>query len=531
MYLSLGPRVSLRSNGAQLGFSVGGSKDINNFRENIRNGYLPIITDLLYEGLFYEYFFDTGSSVNSQYVCEKLFCPTYSMATVYNNSFPEPKQQLHEYYITVGFNSNLRASTFKRNPLNLVVVLDTSESMSSSFDSYYYDRPTVKNNNNGDSRSKIQIALDILVKLLNHLSAEDRLAIVTFNTKAKIIQTFKQLKDINLKVLNKQLLNIRAQGWTDISAGISTGASLFSSQLLSDDYDNRIVFLTDAQPNEGNLREESFITSIEQLACRHIYMTFIGVGIDFNTKLISSITKQRGANFFSVGNSKSFTQLLDEDFDLIITPLIFNLTLKFESNQFEIDQVYGSPEYKQSTNELMKINTLFPSRRKNDDTTRGGIVLIKLKKKNQSNLNTFDIRLTVTYEDRLNKIYEENRSINILRTQKQCSKSSYSNTGIRKGILLVNYVTLLKQWMVNERQHKFNGKPITTIYNYSDEHFLFPHMLSGWERQSLPLVVSDVYQQLFKRFLDYFQTEMAELNDPDLKQEADLLKFLIEFDK
>ncbi|CAF1259356.1 unnamed protein product [Didymodactylos carnosus] len=517
------------SDDAPLGLSVGGSKDINIFRQNIRNKYLPVVTDLTYEGLFYDYFFDTRNSDNNQSVCENLFCPTYSMATVYNNSFSEPNQESCEYYMSVGFNSNLRTNTFKRNPLNLVIVIDVSGSMSASFNRYYYDRPLV-NKSNDESRSKIQITLDVVIKILNHLKTVDRLAIVTFNTDAKIFQKFIQLKDINIEILKKQLLKIQADGGTDMSAGICTSESLFTPLLLTDDYDNRIIFLTDAQPNTGQLSEESFISSIEQLAHRHIYMTFIGIGIDFNTKLISLITRQRGANFFSVSNSKSFIQLLDTDFDLIITPLVFNLILKFESNQFEIDHVYGSPEYEQSTNEIMKISTLFPSRRK-DNETRGGIVLIKLKKKkNQSNLNISDIRLTVTYEDRLNKIYEEKRSVDIINDQ-QCSTNYYSNTGIRKGILLINYVTLLKQWIVNERQHNINRKPITITFNYIDKKLLFPHTLSEWERQSSPLVVSDIYQQLFKKFLDYFQTEMLEVNDPDLKQEVDLLKLLIEYKK
>ena len=45
--------------GQNIGFSVGGAKDINNFRENIKNGYLPVPTDVTYEGLFYDYYFDT----------------------------------------------------------------------------------------------------------------------------------------------------------------------------------------------------------------------------------------------------------------------------------------------------------------------------------------------------------------------------------------------------------------------------------------------------------------------------------------
>ncbi|CAF4522555.1 unnamed protein product, partial [Didymodactylos carnosus] len=333
-------------------------------------------------------------------------------------------QESCEYYMSVGFNSNLRTNTFKRNPLNLVIVIDVSGSMSASFNHYYYDRPLV-NKINDESRSKIQITVDVVLQILNHLTTIDRLAIVTFNTDAKIFQTFALLKDINIEILKKQLLKIQADGGTDMSAGICTSESLFTPLLLTDDYYNRIIFLTDAQPNTGQLSDESFISSIEQLAHRHIYMTFIGIGIDLNTKLISLITRQRGANFFSVSNSKSFIQLLDTDFDLIITPLVFNLILKFESNQFEIDHVYGSPEYEQSTNELMKINTLFPSRRK-DNEIRGGIVLIKLKKKkNQSNLNISDIRLTVTYEDRLNKIYEEKRLVDIISDQ-QCSTNSYS---------------------------------------------------------------------------------------------------------
>ena len=44
-----------------LGYSVGGAKDINNFRENIENGYFPLETDITYEGIYYDYSFDTGN--------------------------------------------------------------------------------------------------------------------------------------------------------------------------------------------------------------------------------------------------------------------------------------------------------------------------------------------------------------------------------------------------------------------------------------------------------------------------------------
>ena len=49
---------------SEIGFSIGGAKDINNFRENIKNGYFPIYTDITYNGLFYNYYFDTGKKLN-----------------------------------------------------------------------------------------------------------------------------------------------------------------------------------------------------------------------------------------------------------------------------------------------------------------------------------------------------------------------------------------------------------------------------------------------------------------------------------
>jgi len=59
-----------------IGFSTGGAKDTNNFRENIKNGYFPISTDITYNGLFYDYYFDTGKKTES----EHLFSPSYSCA-------------------------------------------------------------------------------------------------------------------------------------------------------------------------------------------------------------------------------------------------------------------------------------------------------------------------------------------------------------------------------------------------------------------------------------------------------------------
>ncbi|CAF1678607.1 unnamed protein product, partial [Adineta ricciae] len=402
----------MSSTARAIGFSVGGAKDINNFRENIQNNHLPIVTDVSYEGLFNDYFFDTGDQSNDSQE-KQLFCPSYSIAITKNPLQDERTQQTMEYYMTVGLNSNLTEETFKRNPMNLVICIDKSGSMSSPFNRYYYDRTGSQTTNNEaefDTRSKMSITNEVIAKVIDHLKPNDRLAIVTFDSQTSIFQPMKKINSLNMEKLKSLVAQIRADGSTNMSAAFDTCAALFEDVSLIEDqeYNHRILFLTDAQPNEGYLNELSLNSRLEQLARHRIYLTFVGVGIDFNTNLISSITKHRGANYFSVHNSKKFLKLLDEDFDLILTPLVFNVQMKLQSNIFDVERVYGSPEWDETKrNELIKINTLFPSRTDDDECTRGGVVLLKLKLKVKDSLekaSNTQAHFAVTYEDRLGKV-------------------------------------------------------------------------------------------------------------------------------
>ena len=77
---------------------------------------------------------------------------------------------------------------------------------------------------------------------------------------------------------------------------------------------NRIIIITDAMPNYGDFDEDSLMGLVKNNATSGIYTTFIGVGVDFNTKLIETITDVKGANYYSVHNSKEFAERVDEGF-------------------------------------------------------------------------------------------------------------------------------------------------------------------------------------------------------------------------
>jgi Ca-activated chloride channel homolog len=503
------------SNSGNIGLAVGGAKDVNNFRENINNNYLPLPTDITYEGLFYDYYFDTGDTGDTGNT-HKLFYPSYSCAVT-----RDPFSRKTEYYLSVGLNSGLKEDEFARKKLNLVIVLDISGSMSSPFDEYYYDQAGHKKNLSYSelSTQKIEVAKDAIDTILKQLNNEDRLGIVLFNERAYLMQPMDALRRGDADDVIDEVNTIRASGSTNLSAGMQMATDLISKYRGADpdNYENRIIILTDAMPNTGEIGEWSMLNTLKRNAADHIYSTIIGVGVDFNTELIDYITKTRGANYYSVHTPGEFAERMT-NFDHMVTPLVFNLKLSLDAKGWDIEKVYGSPEADKSTTDLMRVNTLFPSD-KQDNETKGGLILLKLKKQGSGD---GELRLRVTYEDRAGRT-DSSESLVFFENARP---EYFDNTGIRKGILLSRYADLMKDWLVDEREHLYRGDSWLPRVN-PECGIVIPMPSQGkWERQSTQLTVASPYRSLFKEFSGYFSAEMGQIGDNSLDQELSILRVL-----
>ena len=497
--------------GPSIGLSAGGAKDISSFRENINNSYLPLPSDLTYEGLFYDYYFETGAAQE----CNKLFCPSYSYALS-----RDPFSGERQYYLSLGLNSGIK--DFQRKKLNLMVVLDYSGSMGSPFDQYYYDRfgnmVEVDPSGQESSKTKMEIADESVVALLDHLNPDDRFGMVIFSDEAFLLDPLTDMADKKPDRLKSSILGIRETYGTNMEAGMEAGTTQFDRLLPQggSDYENRIIFLTDAMPNLGETGDLPLYRMLEENARKGIYTTFIGIGVDFNSELVEGITKIRGANYYSVHSAQEFRQRMDDEFDFMVTPLVFDLRLNLDAPGYEIEKVYGSPEADLATGDLMKVNTLFPSQAE-EGAVRGGAILVKLAKLSDQG----KIRLSASYEDRDRKSDSDEAEVIL----EESDSDFYQNNGVRKAVLLSRYADLLKNWMIDERTAAGKGGRIVPSVTLTGG-IVIPVELGEWERQSLPLTVSDPYPQLFGRFRDYFQVEAQEIGDETLGQEEAILRKL-----
>ena len=498
-----------------LGFSVGGAKNSTSYRENIENNYFPLETDITYEGIYYDYYFDTGKNGSTN--DGEMFYPTYSKAVS-----KDPISGEEEYFLSVGLNSNIKESDFRREHLNLILVLDISGSMDARLDGYYYDSYTGERQTelNPDSKKlKMQLAEEALAMTLDTLEDYDNVGIVLFDDAAYRAKEMDLMINTDVDTLKEKILSVDARGGTNFDAAYKVATEMIKEDELFniEGFTNRIIVITDAMPNVGTTTKEGLKKEMYANAQEGIYTSFVGIGVDFNTNLVKNITDIRGANYYSISEVEEFKKILADEFDFMVTPLVYDLDLSLSSDTYEIEAVYGTDSIDSEKANIMHVNTLFPSSSNSSGDVKGGLVVLQLKKKADAKDGAMDV--VVSYET-INGEKKENKAAVDFKTD---GKEFYDNDGIRKGIALARYVSTVKDWIAYERDDNKD-------YLVTNECGIIPWPMPSLgenERQSVSLKVGKEYKEIFTKLKDYLTSEMKEVNDNTMQQEIDILEKLI----
>ncbi|MFC6875421.1 DUF5797 family protein [Halobellus marinus] len=479
-----------------LGMATGGAKDVDNFRDNIAEGYLPGEDALTTEGLFYDYYFDTGDDRTDR---ASLFYPSYSTAVT-----THPLTGQTEHYLTVGLNSTIGVDAFERRQLNLVAVLDVSGSMNSQFDQYYYDETGHQRSVDSPStETKMAAATASLAALTTHLEADDRFGVVLYNSQAHVAKPLTLVGETEIDAIRGHIRDVTAGGGTNMSAGLETAIDLLGDYDSADptQVENRIVFLTDMMPNTGATGQNTITETVTEAAARGIHTTFVGMGLDENPELAASLSNVRGANHHFVHSATEFKQRLDDEFEYMVTPLVFDLQLELDGD-VDIDAIYGTPNADRSTGNILSVATLFPSPT-TDGETRGGVILVRL-----AGPPADQIDLVASWEEIDGTIESDRVQITLDGT----SPEYFETTGIRKAVCLARYASTLHEWLTAVR----GDDDWTPMHDQRD---------GQWERDSDPLRVPDQYQATFRTMQAYLADTAAAIDD-ELAQEVSLLDTL-----
>eukprot|EP01026_Neomeris_dumetosa_P044998 TRINITY_DN3813_c0_g1_i4.p1 TRINITY_DN3813_c0_g1~~TRINITY_DN3813_c0_g1_i4.p1 ORF type:complete len:687 (-),score=30.46 TRINITY_DN3813_c0_g1_i4:105-2165(-) len=576
----------------RLGFTGGGSSDLNTFRRNIQNGYLPIPPDVTDEGLFSEYHFNFNKPCEAR--CTQAFCPTYNIAVS-----PDPiNNQILQTYLAMGIHSNMFADNLPRPVLNLIFLIDISRSMN-----YGFNGESPIQQNPYSFESKLQVSSDVLADMVDLLDSRDSVGVITFQSNAQVVVPLQQVGITQPGEIKQKVRSLSADGRTNLQQPLDLALHMLTqyNSFNNEEQGNRIILITDAQVNEGDLSVQGLVQRIDNLQRNNIHTTIVGVGLDFNTQLADLLTSTRGANYYSVESKDDFRSVLIDNFNYMVYPLVYDLQLQLhEESQkgWKIIKAYGSGndyEAIQKNGVVLKIPTLFPSP-ENEQGIRGGVVLAAMKQLkpdvplklkvsyvNRTNLYTYEVESVVDLpftEVQPQGQYRECRDYDSEKCalisampglctfeeiQRDCVKSCggpacqsslleewYDTIGMRKAVLLVRYADLLRSWLLEEweiyvqlgtswcegigEDHQRNIDGTCTIMEWlTAQRSLIPtpdqvltNFSKRWERELQRLKVSEQAIQAFRLFLEYLKQQIDVIGDQTLQQEAELLQNLIQ---
>ncbi|MFT4889946.1 MAG: Ca-activated chloride channel family protein [Halobacteriales archaeon] len=488
-----------------LGLAAGGAKDVTNCRENVADGYTPQPEAISDEGLFYDYHFETGERGAS----DALFAPRFAGAVS-----EHPITGATERYLSVGLDSTLSVEAFERPRLDLVAVLDVSGSMESSFDAYYYDEHGHKRAAETDaekttaSKTKLDAATESLCALTEQLHEEDRLGVILFNHRAHVAKPLRDVGTTDMPAIRRHVREIAAGGSTNLADGFEAAADMLVTATPDPQVERRVVFMTDMMPNTGVTGESELTGLFADAAAEGIHTTFVGMGLDANAALADTLSGIRGANHYFVHSAAEFERRLGDEFDYMVTPLVYDLDLTLDADGYEIAAVHGVPGREGPTEQLMRVGTLFPSA-KEDGEARGGVVLVRLERTRPD----ADLELVASWTERGGGEHTERATVTLPE-----EAESFAHQGVRKAVALARYARELRAWAeeIHARADSATGV----------DDWLLPDQRGQHERESVPLVVPEEYAERFDRLRRYLAGEMDVVNDPALEQELTLLDTL-----
>ena len=316
------------------GVTQGGVQDNRYARQQIEAGQIPSTEGFKAEGVFSEHDLPFTKSLD----CEVLLCPQTALAR--HQPLVGAGEQL---LIHVGFATGQQVEDFERRPLNLSLAVDISGSMTGA---------------------PIQAVRQALRTMVDQLGEEDRVSIVAFDDEAELRLKATAMDESGRASMRKAIDKLESRGGTNIEAGLKLAYKQVSPSAGDPDVEDRVMLLTDAQPNVGATDPGSFLGMIRSHAESEIGASIFGVGVDLGAELAQEMSTVRGGSYFYLTDEEAIASVFDDEFDTIVTPVAYDFEASVRAQAgWTFGEAYGASLDQPSEGVQIGASTLFLSKR------------------------------------------------------------------------------------------------------------------------------------------------------------------------
>ena len=214
----------------------------------------------------------------------------------------------------------------------------------------------------------------------------------------------------------------------------------------SEKKNKRIIIITDLWAHDSDLSDFKKLFK----KCVHenkIEITIIGISQDANCHLAEVVAYEKGCNYYNVLYSDDLEKYLVKQFNYICFPYSYNVKVKYNSTNLKVVECLGVGDKKieEGNNlDICEMGSAVPSELKlinGENYMEGGLILLKLKKQNNKNIN-FSCELTLEYEDRNYVKNEQKYKYDV--SNELTTDNYFSSKALEKGISLYYYTSMCK---------------------------------------------------------------------------------------
>ncbi len=232
------------------------------------------------------------------------------------------------YGLGVNIKGPERTLAERRNVV-LTVLLDLSGSMNSD-----YARETVN-----EASSLLDVAKIGLIEMQQSLKPGDIVNIVTFATDSEIVLESHSPANNSLTDL---INDFSTRGSTNIGAGVTLAYEV-ANRTYDPNKANRVVMLTDAFVNTGDLDPESIAAPTVINGLEGIYFSGVGVGESFNDRVLNSVTEAGRGSYSAMITPSDARRIFTEGFYRFLNPAARDVRFQLTFPQ-ELDQLLSFAE-------------------------------------------------------------------------------------------------------------------------------------------------------------------------------------------
>lgn len=176
---------------------------------------------------------------------------------------------------------------------DLVIVLDRSGSM------------------NGQ---KIRDARQAVVRLIDRLTAKDRLALVTYSNGVQTVSPLVAMNDAHRRELKAAVQRVHAGGGTNLGGGLQRGIHTLM-QTSGQGGQRKVILISDGLANHGITDPFELGQMAGDAKAHNLTVSTVGVGYDFNEVLMTTLADHGAGRYYFLEDPKTFAQVFEKELE------------------------------------------------------------------------------------------------------------------------------------------------------------------------------------------------------------------------